>query len=44
MTMVGNEDQYVLAMLLPSSMPWSEEEQGVSVWNWSERVFSTNDS
>ena len=43
--MVGNEDhQYVLAMLLPFNMPWSEEEQGVSFWNWVERVFSRDDS
>ena len=45
MTTVGNEDhQYVLAMLLPFNMPWSEEEQGVSFWNWVERVFSRDDS
>jgi len=45
MTMVGNEDhQYVLAMLLPFNMPWSEEEQGVSFWNRVERVFSPDDS
>ena len=42
--MVGNEDQYVLAMLLPFNMPWSEKEQGVSFWNWVERVFSPNGS
>ena len=44
MTMVGNEDQYVLAVLLPFNMPWSEKEQGVSFWNWVERVFSPNGS
>ena len=45
MTMVGNEDhQYVLAMLLPSNMPWSEEEPGVSFWDWFARVFSPHDS
>ncbi len=46
MTMVGNDEdyQYVLAMLLPYNMPWSEEEQGVSFWNWFERVFSRDDS
>ena len=45
MTMVGNGDhQYVLAMLLPFNMPWSEEEQGVSFWNWFERVFFREDS
>ena len=43
--MVGNEDhQYVLAMLLPFNMPWSEEEEGVPFWNWFERVFSRDDS
>ena len=41
----ANEDhQYVLAMLLPFNMPWSEEEQGVSFGNWFERVFSREDS
>ena len=41
----ANEDhQYVLAMLLPLNMPWSEEEQGVSFGNWFERVFSREDS
>ena len=45
MMMVGNEDhQYVLAMLLPFNMPWSEEEQGVPFWNWFQRVFSQYDS
>ena len=47
MTMVGNEDdqnQYVLAMLLPSSMPWSEEEHGMTFWNWVEKVFSNDDA
>ena len=45
--MVGNEDdqnQYVLTMLLPSSIPWSEEEPGVSFWDWFARVFSPHDS
>ena len=45
--MVGNEDdqnQYVLAMLLPSNMPWSEEEPGVSFWDWFAKVFSPDDS
>ena len=45
MTMVGNEDhQYVLAMLLPWNMPWSEEERGMSFWDWSEKVFSNDDA
>ena len=36
--------QYVLAMLLPSNMPWSEEEPGVSFWDWFAKVFSPDDS
>ena len=47
MTMVGNKDdqnQYVLAILLPSNMPWSEEEPGVSFWDWFAKVFSSDDS
>ena len=45
LTMVGNEDdQYVLAMLLPWHMPWSEEEQGMPFWNWFQWVFSGYDS
>ena len=43
MTMGGNED-YVLAMLLPVNMPWSEEDPGVDFWDWFERVFSPEDS
>ena len=43
MTMVGNED-YVLAMLLPVNMPWSEEDREVSFWDWFTRVFSPEDS
>ena len=35
---------YVLAMLLPSNMPWSEEEPGVSFWDWFAKVFSLRDS
>ena len=43
--MVGNEDdQYVLAMLLPWHMPWSEEEQGMTFWHWVEKVFSVDDA
>ena len=42
MTMVG--DEYVLAMLLPHGMPWSEEEQGMPFWHWFEWVFSRQDS
>ena len=44
MAMVGNEEQYVLAMLLPSNMPWSESDQGESFWRWAERVFSPDGS
>ena len=33
MMMVGNEaHEYVLALLLPYNMPWSEEEQGMPFW------------
>ena len=42
MTMVGNE--YVLAMLLPHGMPWSEEEDGMPFFTWFVRVFSQRDS
>ena len=45
LTMVGNEDdQYVLAMLLPWHMPWREEEQGMTFWHWVEKVFSVDDA
>ena len=44
MAMVGNEDEYVLAMLLPVKMPWSESDQGESFWDWAVRVFSQDDS
>ena len=45
LTMVGNEDdQYVLAMLLPWHMPWSEQEHGMTFWNWVEKVFSNDDA
>ena len=44
MMMVGNEaHEYVLALLLPYNMPWSEEEQGMPFWTWFERVFSRDD-
>ena len=45
--MVGNKDdqnQYVLAMLLPRMMPWSEQEHGMTFWNWVEKVFSNDDA
>ena len=32
--------EYVLAMLLPQGMPWSEEEEGMPFWTWFEWVFS----
>ena len=35
--------QYVLAMLLPVNMPWSEEAPGVDFWDWFDRVFSPED-
>ena len=44
MAMVGNEDEYVLAMLLPVKMPWSESDQEEAFWNWPKRVFSQDDS
>ena len=46
MTMMGNDEdhQYVLAIMLPFNMPWSEEEPGVSFWNWFGRVFSRVDN
>ena len=35
---------YVLAMLLPQGMPWSEEEDEVPFFTWFDRVFSERDS
>ena len=41
--MVGTAE-YVLAMMLPSKMPWSESDQGESFWSWADNVFSPDDS
>ena len=42
---MDHEDgQYVLAMMLPYNMPWSEDAHGVSFWSWAERVFSAADA
>ena len=36
--------EYVLAMLLPQGMPWSEVEDGMPFFTWFEHIFSERDS
>ena len=35
--------EYVLAMLLPQGMPWSEVEDGIGFFTWFEHIFSERD-